>query len=511
MRLPFLALFAFVMAAAPVQAAPGPDALLFTRHDGLSGSGAVVARWLERARLHGIDLAPDAVIASYVAHTADGMILPDEQAAVERTLAFGLERLVAELPAVPRTVEVLADPETGAYLSPDVAWRGAAPPTASAEALAAARRAALDGTLEAHLAALLPAHPQYALLVAAAEHYLELCASGGWEMVAAPRMSKKKVPDPEATAAIQRRLAREGFYRGEASGLWDAATEAAADAFRRARQVPARGPDDQDLIVALNVPCDARLATLMLNARRWRHSAWRGEPTRVEVNLAAQELRYLRDGALVMTQRTIVGSTKWYFERETGRKVFMNPSPILHDHISRVIVNPIWAVPPKIAKNEIDAKVAEDPTYLEKNRMQLVTSARGRTYIQSPGPDNALGVIKILFPNSESVYLHDTPKKAGFKLAVRALSHGCVRVQNALDFGLALLAADAETAGRAFDAEALRRRAGHTGSIIHDLTTQVPVFLEYYTASVDDAGVVRFHPDIYEYDVESLGGVVGQR
>ena len=119
---------------------------------------------------------------------------------------------------------------------------------------------------------------------------------------------------------------------------------------------------------------------------------------------------------------------------------------------------------------------------------------------------NALGVIKILFPNDEDVYLHDTPKKGAFKLAVRALSHGCVRVQNALDFGLQLLVDDAAKAGRPFDAEALRSRAGRGGSIIFDLATEVPVFLEYYTASVDDAGLVRFHPDVYAYDVDPAAG-----
>ena len=87
---------------------------------------------------------------------------------------------------------------------------------------------------------------------------------------------------------------------------------------------------------------------------------------------------------------------------------------------------------------------------------------------------------------------------------MRALSHGCVRVQNAVDFGMALLQADADAAGRPFDEPAMRSRAGRGGSVIIDLTTQVPVFLEYYTASVDDAGVVRFHPDIYAYDAEVI-------
>jgi murein L,D-transpeptidase YcbB/YkuD len=288
--------------------------------------------------------------------------------------------------------------------------------------------------------------------------------------------------------------------------VWDEATENALAAFRRTHQIPAKGIAEQDLIAALNVPCEERLATLVLNVRRWRHSGWRSEMTRVEVNVAGQELRYVRDGELVMTQRTIVGSTRWYFDHDLKRRINVHATPILSDQIARVVVNPYWAVPPRIAKNEIDVEVAKDPTYLEKHNMQLVTSERGRTYIQAPGVGNALGVIKILFPNDEDVYLHDTPKKGAFDLAVRALSHGCVRVQNAVDFGLSILAHDAQRAGRAFDEAALRERLGKTGPLIHDLTEQVPVFLEYYTASVGDDGAVRFHPDIYAYDAELTTG-----
>jgi len=430
--------------------------------------------------------------------------------AVERALDNALAYLVAELPPAPRTTPVLSDAATGFYNSPDITWRGTPLRVPSPEALAAARDAARDGRLDAYLTGLLPAHPQYLRLVAAAERYAGICASGGWGVVAAPRIGKKKgwLPPPEVAQVLQTRLAREGYYPPPGtppSGVWDADTEAALAVYRAARQVPAKGIDDPDLIAALAVPCEARLATLELNVQRWRVTAWQREPTFVEVNVAAQELRYVRDHELVMTQRTIVGATKWYFDKDLKRRLNLHATPILSDHISRIVVNPIWAVPPKIAKNEIDLEVAKDPTYLERHRIQLVTSERGRTYIQSPGPDNALGVIKILFPNDESVYLHDTPKKGAFRLAVRALSHGCVRVQNAVDFGVALLRADAEVAGRPFDEPAVRSRAGRGGSVVIDLTVEVPVFLEYYTASVDDAGTVRFHPDIYAYDAEVIG------
>lgn len=524
MRLPaFALLFVTLLTTGAIVSPPAAvagasaddrDDLVFTRHDGLSSAGRVVVEWLDKAAFHGITLAHaapvDPIVAAWIANPGNGRAgtMPT-QLAVEAALSKALAYLVAELPPTPRTTPVLSDEATGFYLSPDVTWRGTAARSASSEALAAAREAAKGGTLDAYLTSLLPPHPQYLRLVAAAEKYAAMCAAGGWSAVPTPKIGKKKgwVPPPEVAVAFQTRLAREGYYPpagASVSGVWDADTEAALAAFRAARQVPAKGIDDEDLIAALAVPCEARLAALELNVQRWRVTAWQREPTFVEVNLAAQELRYVKGGGLVMSQRTIVGATKWYFDKDLKRRLNLHATPILADHISRIVVNPTWAVPPKIAKNEIDVEVAKDPTYLEKHNMQLVTSARGRTYIQSPGQGNALGVIKILFPNDESVYLHDTPKKGPFKLAVRALSHGCVRVQNAVDFGMALLQADADAAGRPFDEPAMRSRAGRGGSVIIDLTTQVPVFLEYYTASVDDAGVVRFHPDIYAYDAEVI-------
>jgi len=483
---------------------------LFARPAGLTDAGQVVVKWVRDARFHGLELTPDPAVEAW-------LLQPSEASdGVERTLQAQLAQLVAELAPRPRMLPVLDDPETRFYPTPDILWRNVAGPTASTEALNAAQRAAEDGTLDTHLASLLPTHPQYRRLVEAASRYDAMCQAGGFPSVARPVVKRPKpgrtkytTPKDDYAQALQARLVAEGFLAATdpsaPSSVWDDATRTALSLWLTSRQLPQPGGLLlDDLHVALDKSCEGLVASLTLNAKRWRHSAWRGEPTFVEVNIAAQELRYVRDGALVMSQRTVVGSNKWYFDTDLKRRLNLHATPVLTDEITRIVVNPIWAVPPRIALNVIDKEVAKDPTYLEKKRIQLVTSARGRTYIQSPGAENALGVIKILFPNDEDVYLHDTPKKGPFKLAVRALSHGCVRVQNALDFGLQLLIDDAARAGQPFDAESLRKRAGRGGSIIFDLASEIPVFLEYYTASVDDSGLVRFHPDIYAYDVDPV-------
>ncbi|HRE88596.1 MAG TPA: L,D-transpeptidase family protein [Myxococcota bacterium] len=480
--------------------------LPFTSATGLTESGQTVLSWARAARFHGLETSRQPSLPSLEAPPQEASTAPSS--ALASALYEQLVWLLAELPPRPREVAILKDPDVPYYASPDQTWRTAAPPAAAPEAIDQALTAAREGRLAEYLESLLPRHPQYRRLVTAAERYAGLCEAGLPEVPrppskrGAPRRAKFKPPTGDYALALEKRLAAEGFLAPElATGTWE---QAAQDAFARwlsSRQLPEpRGLLMDDLHRALAIPCDALVDTLTLNVRRWRYSAWRGEATFVEVNIAAQELRYVRDHELAMSQRTIVGATHWYQDKDLDRRFNTRSTPILSHQISRIVINPTWSVPPSIARRVIEKELAKDPAYLEKNRIKAITTARGTTYVQDPGEDNALGVIKILFPNEESIYLHDTPKKNAFKLAVRALSHGCVRVQNALDLGLALLEADAAKSQTPFDASRLRRRAGHGGPIVFDLAATVPVFLEYYTASVDDAGLVRFHPDIYAYD-----------
>ncbi len=514
----------------------GTSRFLFLDARGLSTAGRELVDWLGQAPFHAIslDVPPtvselstskvalpgiDVIEAAWasaisgdkfdetVKALANKVEVPPDARRVEVEVALA-ERYVALVLALPSRVRqsVVLEDEEGRYLSPDVLWRNEAPMAEEARnaALATAFEMAKAGKVKPHLDALAPKHWQYGKLVAAAQKYAEFCRSGGWAPLEVPK-DDKAARKPDAVKALKSRLAREGLW-GEppdaVTETWDEAFEKALIGARSIRQLREKPEYDKALVEALNVPCEERLRTLTLNVRRWRYSAWNGEVESVQVNLAGQVMRYFRDNALVMKQRTVVGSNKSFFSKSENRRIWRNASPILHDTIETIIVNPDWNVPPRIAREEIDVEVAKDPTYLEKKGFRVVETAAGNLYVQGPGPGNALGRIKILFPNSESVYLHDTPGRNAFKLPVRALSHGCVRVDNAMDFGIELLAADHAKRGVAFDAKRTRHLGGPKPWPFR-LEHQVPVFFEYYTASVDEEGAVWFHPDIYGYDAET--------
>jgi murein L,D-transpeptidase YcbB/YkuD len=460
-----------------------------------SATAETVTRWTAVAVHHGLALPH-----------SEADLAKGGDAAYEANLAA----IVEQLPVRPRTVNYLVDEEHGYYHSPDEFWLEPAPAdaetTARIEAALALARKGDAAALAAMIEGLVPFHPHYRPLVDAVARYEKICAENAWSPLEMPR--NKRIT-PELEAAVQQRIAAEGMV---VDG------EPVADSVRRyrlARQLPAlRRHIDDELFVDLNIPCEQRLTTLRLNVRRWRHSAiTAADRAHVAVNLAAQELVFRVGDEEKVRSRTVVGSNRSFFSKELKRRIFRNATPILADRISKVIVNPDWNVPGRIAREEIEPAIAADPEYLTKNHFRMVeTASGGRIYIQQPGDHNALGRMKILFPNNEGVYMHDTPSKARFQNPVRAASHGCVRVEKVFDLGVALLNHDrANNPARAADADLtvghIKAMFGRNKSIPFTIEQPIPVVFEYYTASVDSVEglqVVRFHPDIYQYDREAL-------
>lgn len=252
--------------------------------------------------------------------------------------------------------------------------------------------------------------------------------------------------------------------------------------------IEADGVIGNSTIEALNTGARdrARILAVNLERRRWLDRA--PPATRIDVNTAAAELHYFKDGAEKDRRRVVVGQPDW-------------ETPELGSPIARLVANPPWTVPESIAKEEIIPKGA---AYMAKEN---IVTKNGRL-VQQPGPKSALGLVKFDMLNDEQIYLHDTPAKALFASTQRHASHGCSRVENAVEFARLLAQDDGKL--EAFDKAMATKKETPV-----ELSTKIPVRLLYHSAYLDGGRVV-FRADPYAWDDKvaaalGLGGPVRPR
>jgi len=295
-------------------------------------------------------------------------------------------------------------------------------------------------------------------------------------------MRDPRVPQLRARFGLETRTAGTLDAAPGDPETYDAAA-AAVSAFQRERGLAATGALNAQTVVALASPA-GRLgggeeASLLVNMERWRWLPADLGPDYVMVNVPEYRLRVFRDGRLRDETRVIVGKTE-------------SPTPIFSGMMEYAVVNPSWHVPPSILKNEFLPGLARDPSYAARRGYEVVRRGNSISVRQPPGERNALGFIKFMFPNNHAVYLHDTPNRSLFARSERALSHGCVRVDDPFRFADSVLPA-------AWTSERLKKLIGK-GERTVQLGTKLPVHLAYFTAYVDDAGRYRTLPDLYGYD-----------
>ena len=171
-------------------------------------------------------------------------------------------------------------------------------------------------------------------------------------------------------------------------------------------------------------------------------------------------------------------------------------TPVFSETMKFIIVNPYWNVPLSIVRKEMMPKLAADPNYFANHGYETV-ERNGETFVrQPPGDSNALGRIKFMFPNRFSVYLHDTNSRGLFARDERALSHGCVRVDQPFKLAEVILGRD-----RGWSEARIARMVGGDERTIM-LPTPMPVHVNYFTAFVDDGGELRLRDDVYGYSAK---------
>ncbi|MEG3165262.1 L,D-transpeptidase family protein [Sphingomonas sp. PB2P19] len=345
------------------------------------------------------------------------------------------------------------------------------------------------GTLSAWLDSLAPQDSEYRQL---SESYLQVSqrAATAPPVQAIPAgLIKIGNRDPRVRA-VRDQLAESGYMTGDAGLIGgDAAgavaapiyTDALADAVKRLQTdygIAADGVIGPDTLRVLNLGADDRARALAVALERRRWLARTTPATRIDVNTAASELRYYRDGVLVDRRKVIVG--------EPGHE-----TPSLASPIYRLVANPTWTIPKSIQNGEM-ANV--DDAYLEAHDMVM----RDGWIVQQPGPSNALGMVKFDMANNQAIYLHDTSAPALFDRSQRHLSHGCVRVDDAL--GFAQMLADDEGVSEQW------QQAQASGEMTFvPLPKRIPVRMLYHNVFVDDGGTVAYRTDPYGWNAPVAG------
>ena len=365
--------------------------------------------------------------------------------------------------------------------------------------------------LDALLSERFPFGPVYRAFQRELSRYRALAEAGGWRAVPDGPTLRTGDTGPRVAALRERLRVTGELARDTLAGLEDFDTdlEDAVRLFQRRHGLDADGVAGIQTLEAANVSVGTRVAQLRLSLERlrWLQSE---EPARssVVVNIAGFDVFLFRDGEVVWSARAQVGTPY----RQT---------PLFRDDIRYLEINPTWTVPPGILRKDILPRLRQDPGYLAERNIDLIdrsgqlvdpysvdwskyTRGAPYTFRQRPGPNNALGRIKFMFPNEHFVFLHDTPSRALFGRAQRAFSSGCIRVERPFELAELLLADPDNWNAARFDALV---SAGATTRV--NLETPMPILISYLTASLSDDGAARFGPDIYDRDARVLAALDG--
>jgi murein L,D-transpeptidase YcbB/YkuD len=364
-----------------------------------------------------------------------------------------------------------------------------------------------SGQIETALYSLLPTHLGYARLRQALIRYRNIYDNSGWPAV--PTGTKLQRGDRgDRVAALRKRLAIEGFIenQGAENGtLFDDALDKAVRKFQRLNGLDTDGIVGTQTLQALNIAAGQRVRQIVVNLERWRWLPQNWGRRYVIVNIASFNLNVVENEQLVMDSRVIAGKT---YRR----------TPVFSDRVTYLVLNPSWEVPKKIARKDLLPKIKKDPQFLSQQKIRIFkgwgSNAREIDpkdidwkavkesnfefrLRQDPGPLNALGRIKFMFPNQFDVYLHDTPARNLFEKSRRDFSSGCIRMEKPVEFAEYLLRSHL-----AWPPEKIR--SSLTGSEPVEQTVQIPepinIHILYWTVWLGHDDLIHFSPDIYGRD-----------
>jgi murein L,D-transpeptidase YcbB/YkuD len=349
--------------------------------------------------------------------------------------------------------------------------------------------------LDKALATMRPTDDDYAGLSKQLQNYRVIVAKGGWQKVPDTKNVKPGAPaDPAVLAAVRNRLAVEGIVPASGAtkasmipspqsasravaSTYDADLAAAVALFQARHGINVDSALGKETIESMNVPASYRLAEIAANMERYRWLPRSFGSRYIFVNVSAFKLEAYDSGQRALEMKVIVGQE--YQDKAT---------PVFADSMETVVFRPYWTVPPDIAAKEIFPKGA---SYMARENMETYQE-NGQTRVrQRPGPKNALGFVKFLFPNDFNIYLHDTPNHELFKEDVRAFSHGCIRVEKPAELAQWVLGWPADKVQQEMDNPPDNKSV--------KVPSKIPVYITYFTTYINN-GQLYFGNDLYSRD-----------
>lgn len=307
-----------------------------------------------------------------------------------------------------------------------------------------------------------------------------------------------------SVVTIQKRLIQEGYLDGSPTGILDERTKEALIDFQRAHFVTPDGTVGAKTVEKMNIPYGQKADWIRISLEGLVETPIGLYENFIWINIPTFSLEYYENGRLVSRHRVIVGRADGREMKIRGKVVKWNNTLPLISEIKAVVLNPRWYVPERI-RIELEREAANDEFYFQKRGFRMLDSTYSwgepRLY-QLPGGKNPLGKVKFLFDNPYGFYLHDTPEQHLFKRASRTISHGCVRVEKALDLAREIIQKD--NPRRAEQIENYLKRPDQT---YITLERPIPIIITYLPVSVGEEGILEFGGDPYGW--EKINGLKG--
>lgn len=324
-----------------------------------------------------------------------------------------------------------------------------------------------------------PLYYQYYLLRDQLKQYRNIAAQGGWTAIKADKKKYQAGDSGAVIRNIRQYLHGTGDLPADnGSNRFDSSLTTGIKNFQRRFGMNEDAIIGPAVVKEMNVPVDQRIEQIIVNMERCRWVPAKLNREYLVVNIPDYKLHVFNKDSLLWSMNVVVGQA-------------VHKTVIFYGEMKYVVFSPYWNIPPGILKNEVLPGIRRNPNYLASHRMEKV----GNTYRQKPGPQNSLGLVKFLFPNSYNIYLHDTPSKSLFDRDNRAFSHGCIRLAEPKKLAAYLLREQPE-----WNSDKITKAMNAGKEQYVTLKNPVPVFIAYLTAWVNSDGQLNFRQDIYNRD-----------